>query len=96
MLIGRILTLNQIIISIARLDNLLGKTHAGIPSLKETDPDSMLVFLGNVSARHFVTVDSFLLMKLHSLLTHTISAQPLAGPGGLQRNMTRLEMAIIL
>ena len=34
----------------------------------------MLVFLGNVSARHFVTVDSFLLMKLHSLLTHTISA----------------------
>ena len=56
----------------------------------------MLVFLGNVSARHFVTVDSFLLMKLHSLLTHTISAQPLAGPGGLQRNMTRLEIATIL
>ena len=68
--------------------------YSSIPSLKETDPDSMLVFLGNVSARHFVTVDSFLLMKLHSLLTHTIcSRQLLAEPGGLQRNMTRLEMA---
>ena len=47
------------------------KNHAGIPSLKETDSDSMLVFRGNVSARHFVTVDSFLLIKLHSLLSHS-------------------------
>ena len=50
------------------------KNHAGIPSLKETDSDSMLVFRGNVSARHFVTVDSFLLIKLHSLLTPQIFA----------------------
>ena len=51
----------------------------------------MLVFLGNVSARHFVTVDSFLLMKLHSLLTHTICSRQLLAR--LQRNMTQMEMA---
>ena len=46
---------------------------AGIPSLKETDSDSMLGFRGNVSGWHFVTVvSSFLLTKLHSV--HTICA----------------------